>query len=88
MSRFRNAIKGVACVQASVPFRNAIKTSCLQKSCIYLRKFIVLSAVAALAVSLSQSQHDKSCDGSEKERARSLARKPRRRQSVNAASTP
>ena len=27
----RNAIKGVACVQTSVPFRNAIKTSCLQK---------------------------------------------------------
>ena len=26
----RNAIKGVACAQTSVPFRNAIKTSCLQ----------------------------------------------------------
>ena len=31
LSRFRNAIKGVACAQTSVPFRNAIKTSCLQK---------------------------------------------------------
>ena len=31
MSRFRNAIKGVACAQTSVPFRNAIKTSRLQK---------------------------------------------------------
>ena len=31
VSRFRNAIKGVACAQTSVPFRNAIKTSCLQK---------------------------------------------------------
>ena len=27
----RNAIKGVACVQTSVPFRNTIKTSCLPK---------------------------------------------------------
>ena len=27
----RNAIKGVACAQTSVPFRNAIKTSYLQK---------------------------------------------------------
>jgi len=27
----RNAFKGVACVQTSVPFRNAIKISCLQK---------------------------------------------------------
>ena len=40
------------------------------KSCIHIRKFIFLSAVAALAVSLSRSQNGKSCDGSE-ERARS-----------------
>ena len=58
------------------------------KSCIHLCKFIVLSAVAALAVSLSQRQNGKSCDGSEEERARSLARKQRRRQSINAASMP
>ena len=25
LSRFRNAVKGVACAQTSVPFRNAIK---------------------------------------------------------------
>ena len=56
------------------------------KSCIRFRKFIFLSAVAALAVSLSQRQNGKSCDGSEEERARSLAQK-QRRQSVNAAST-
>jgi len=31
VSRFRNGIKGVACVQTFVLFRNAIKTSCLQK---------------------------------------------------------
>ena len=30
---FRNASKGVACAQTSVPFRNAIKTSCSQKVC-------------------------------------------------------
>ena len=53
MSCFRNAIRGVACAQTSVLFRNAIKTSCLQKVVLHLRKFLVLSAVAALAVSLS-----------------------------------
>ena len=45
-----------------------------------LRKFIVLSAVAALAVSLSRRQNGKNCDGNEEERARSLARKRKRRQ--------
>ena len=30
-----NAIKGVACAQTSVLLRNAIKRSCLQKSCVY-----------------------------------------------------
>ena len=62
-------------LQTSVLFRNAIKTSCLQKSCVHLRKFIVLSNVAALVVSLSQRQNAKSCDGSEEERARSLVQK-------------
>ena len=33
LSCFRNASKGVACVQMFVPFRNAIKSSCLQKVC-------------------------------------------------------
>ena len=47
--------------------------SCLQKV-VYTYKFIVLSAVAALAVSLSH-QNGKSCDGSKEERTRSLVRK-------------
>ena len=49
----RNAIGGVACAQTSVPLRNAIETSCLQKVFVHLRKFIVLSAAVALVVSLS-----------------------------------
>ena len=65
LSRFRDAIKGVACVQTFVPFRNAIKTSCLQK----VGKFIVLSTVAVLV----SGQNGKSCGGREEERARSLA---------------
>ena len=52
-----------------------------------MRKFIVLNAVAALAVS-SWRKNGKSCDRSKEERARSLAWKRRRRHSVNAASTP
>ena len=40
------------------------------KSCIHLRKFIFLSAVAALVVSLSRRQNGKSCDkGGERARA-------------------
>ena len=76
----RNAIKGVACAQTAVPFRNAIKIL-FTKICVHLRKFIVLSAVAALVVSLLWWQNG---DGSRKKRARSLARKWKRRQSVNA----
>ena len=45
-----------------------------------LHKFIVLSAVVALAVSLSQRQNGKNCDGREEERAWSLVQKWRRRQ--------
>ena len=56
-------------VQTSVPLRNVILFT---KSCVHLRKFIVFSAVAALAVSLLRRQNG---DGSEKERARSLAQK-------------
>ena len=33
LSTLRNAIKGVACAQTSIPFRNAIKRSCLQNLC-------------------------------------------------------
>ena len=61
MSHLRNAIKGVACAQTSVPFRNAILNT---KSCVHLRMFSILSAVAPLAVSLSRCQNGKSCDGS------------------------
>ena len=52
-----------------------------------LRKFIVLSTVAALAVSMSQHENGKNCDGSEEERARSLAHKRERRQSIKAVIT-
>ena len=54
----------MACAQTSVSLRNAIKVSC---SCVHLRKFIVLNAVVALAVSLLQRQNGKNCDGSEEE---------------------
>ena len=75
--------------QTSILFRNAIKSSCLQKGVYtYIRKFIILSAVVGLAVSLSQRQNGKTCDGSEEKKAKSLPRKQRRRQSVNAASMP
>ena len=59
MSRFRNAICHTQ--ECKLSLSNA------PKSYICLRKFIFLSAVAALAVSLSQHQNDKSCDGSEEE---------------------
>ena len=49
----------MACAQTSVSFRDAIKRSFLQKRCVYLHKFSVPSAVAALAVSLSQRQNGK-----------------------------
>ena len=51
-SRFRNAIKGVACVQTSVPLRNAIKISCLQQIVVYTYVSLSFSAVAVLTVSL------------------------------------
>ena len=72
-SCFRNAIKGVACVQTSVLLGSAIK-------CVHLCKFIVFSTVAALVVSLSRLQNGKNFDGSEEERARSLPQKRKRRQ--------
>ena len=68
LSRFRNAICHASGMQFI--FRNATK------SCVH---GIVLSAVAALAVSLLQRQNG---DGSEKERARSLAQKRKRRQNA------
>ena len=51
LSRFRNVIKGVACVQTSVPLRNAIKISCLQKV-VYTYVSLSFSALAVLAASL------------------------------------
>ena len=73
----RNAIRHSG--MRFVMLRNAICHSGMQlnilftKSCIHLHKFIVLSAVAVLVVSLSRCQNGKSCDGSEEDRARSLA---------------
>ena len=58
-SCFRNAIKGVACAQTSILLGSAIK-------CVHLCKFIVLSAVAALAVSLSRLQMAKILMGARK----------------------
>ena len=56
-----------------------LKDPVYKKKCVDLLKYIVLSAVAALAVSLLQRQNG---DGSEKERAGSLAQKRKRRQRV------
>ena len=45
-------------MQTSVPLRNAIKNILFTKSCVHLRKFIILSTVAALAVlAVSLPQH-------------------------------
>ena len=65
-SRFRNASKDVACVQTSVPFR------LFTKKCVHLRKLVVPSAVAVLAVSLSRRQDGPKRDESEEEQARRL----------------
>ena len=79
-SRFRNAVCHASGVQARVwlvckhpsRFRNAIKSSCLLNVCtlIHVCKFVIPSAMVALAVSLS-----KNCDESEEERARRLMQK-------------
>ena len=89
MSRFRNAICHTLGMQLKVwlvckyPSRLEMQL----KHPVYKKLYaIVLSTVAVLAVSLSQN--GKSCDGNEEEKARSLARKRRGRQSVNVASTP
>ena len=89
MSSFRTAICHALGMQLKVwlvckhPFCLGMQLKYpVYKSCVHLHKFIVLSAVAALAVSWSRHQNGKSCDGSEEERARSLLQKWRRRQSV------
>ena len=81
-SRFRNAICHASGMQARVwlvrkhPSRLGMQLKVsVYKKCVHVRKFVVPSAVAALAVSLS-----KSCDESEEERARRLTRKRKRRQ--------
>ena len=56
-SRFRNASKGVACVQTFVPFRNAIKVP-VYKKCVHLCRFVIPSAMVSLS---------KNCDKSEEE---------------------
>ena len=70
LSRFRNASKGVACVQTSVPFRNAIKVP-VYKKCVHLCRFVIPSAMVSLS---------KNCDESEEERARRRMRKWKWRQ--------
>ena len=57
-SHFRNAICHASGMQLKIP---------VYKKCVHSRKFVVPSAVAALAVSLS-----KNCDESEEKRARRL----------------
>ena len=57
-----------------------LKDPVYKKLCIHLRKFIVPSAVAALAVSLSRRHKSKNCDESEEERAKRLMQKRKRRQ--------
>ena len=47
----------------------------IHKSCVHLRKFIVPSTVAMLAVSLSQHQNEENSDESKEERSRRLVRK-------------
>ena len=42
---FRNVIKGAACVQTSVPFKNAVKDP-VYKKCVRLSKFIIPSVVS------------------------------------------
>ena len=54
LSRFSNAIKGVACVQTSLLLRNAIKISCLQK-------YIVLCCSGACSLIVATSKR-KNCD--------------------------
>ena len=52
----KNAIKGVACVKTSVLLGMQLKILST-KSCVHLCKFIVPSALAPLAVSLSRCQN-------------------------------
>ena len=68
MSRFRNAIcHGQECnlSHSEMQLKDPV-----HKNCVHLHKSIVLSGIAALVVSLLRRQNG---DGSEKERARSLA---------------
>ena len=49
----RNAIKGVACVQTSIPMQ---LKELVYKSCVYLRKFIVSSGASGLIVAMLKWQ--------------------------------
>ena len=82
MSRFRNAICHASGMQARVwlvhkhpSFLGMQLKVPVYKKCVHVRKFVVPSAVAVLAVSLS-----KNCDESKEERARRLTQKWKRRQ--------
>ena len=82
LSHLRSAICHASGMQARVwlvhkhPSRLEMQLKVLvYKKCVHVRKFVVPSAVAALAISLS-----KNCDESKEERARRLTRKWKRRQ--------
>ena len=72
--RFKNVIKGVACVQTSITLRIAIEISCLQKV-VYAYVTSSFSTVVALVVSLLRHQNGKIRDVSEEETAMRLAEK-------------
>ena len=61
-----NTIKGVACTQTSVPFRN-VKSNLVTKSCVHLHKFIGPSAIAALVVNVATPKRKNNCDESKEE---------------------
>ena len=68
----RNGIKGVACAQTPVPFRNVEE----KPSCVHLHKFIVPSAIiVVLVVNVAMSKRKNNCDESKEERVRRLTKK-------------
>ena len=69
-------------MQTFVPHRNAIKHPVHP-----VRRFIILSAVMVLPVSLSQHQNGRNCDGRDGELG-TLHENEREDKSVNVATTP
>ena len=90
------SVGGVWCHASGIQFVTLWNAICHAQECnlshsgmhqkvVYAYVSQCCSGASGLIVTTS---NDKSCDGSEEERARSLVRKQRRRQSVNAASMP